>query len=112
MNWDRGGRRELDEKETLRKFFGANDVRQARRVLDDTEIPLYRDELLLLVHDILPYIYTSPTKLAQAYDALSRVDVGYGRIGASRSRGMMPPPFNIPRRDAVPELEHSALRSE
>ncbi len=94
--------RELDEKETLRKFFGANDVRRARRVLDETEIPLYRDELLLLVHDILPYVYTSPTKLAQAYDALSRVDVGYGRIGASRSRGMMPPPFNIPRRDAVP----------
>ncbi len=95
--------RELDEKETIRKFFGANDVRQARRVLDETEIPLYRDELLLLVHDILPYVYTSPTKLAQAYDALSRVDVGYGRIGASRSRGMMPPPFNIPRRDAVPD---------
>lgn len=95
--------RELDEKETLRKFFGANDVRQARRALDETEIPLYRDELLLLVHDILPYVYTSPTKLAQAYDALSRVDVGYGRIGASRSRGMMPPPFNIPRRDAVPD---------
>ena len=95
--------RELDEKETLRKFFGANDVRQARRALDDTEIPLYRDELLLLVHDILPYIYTSPTKLAQAYDSLSKVDIGYGRIGASRSRFMMPPPFNLPRRDAVPD---------
>jgi replication factor C large subunit len=95
--------RELDEKETLRKLFGENDVRQARRALDDTEIPLYRDELLLLVHDILPYIYTSPTKLAQAYASLSRVDIGYGRIGASRSRFMMPPPFNLPRRDAVPD---------
>ena len=51
---------DLDEKETLRNFFDANDVRQARRVLDETEIPLYRDELLLLVHDILPYVYTSP----------------------------------------------------
>jgi replication factor C large subunit len=95
--------RELNEKETLEGLFGSNDVGRARRVLDQTEIPLYRDELLLLVHDMLPYLYTSPEKLAQAYDALSRVDVGYGRIGASRSRGMMPPPFNMPRRDAVPE---------
>jgi len=95
--------RELDEKETLKGLFEANDVGRARRVLDETEIPLYRDELLLLVHDILPYIYTSPDKLAEAYASLSRVDVGYGRIGASRSRGMMPPPFNIPRRDTAPE---------
>jgi len=95
--------RELDEKETLKGLFEANDVGRARRVLDETEIPLYRDELLLLVHDILPYIYTSPDKLAEAYASLSRVDVGYGRIGASRSRGMMPPPFNIPRRDRAPE---------
>ena len=95
--------RELDEKQTLTGLFGAKEVGRARRVLDETEIPLYRDELLLLVHDLLPYVYTSPEKLAQAYDVLSRVDVGYGRIGASRSRGMMPPPFNLPRREAVPE---------
>jgi replication factor C large subunit len=95
--------RELDEKETLRGLFEADEIGRARRVLDETEIPLYRDELLLLVHDILPYIYTSPDKLAEAYAALSRADVGYGRIGASRSRGMMPPPFNMPRRDIAPD---------
>jgi replication factor C large subunit len=93
----------LDEKETVRRLFDAGDIGRARRILDDTEIPLYRDELLLWLHDLLPYAYTSRSKLAEAYAALSRVDVGYGRIGASRSRGMMPPPFNMPRRDAAPQ---------
>ena len=94
--------RELDEKQTLTGLFGSNEMSRRRRILDETEMPLYSDELLLLIHDLLPYLYTSHEKLAQAYDALSRVDVGYGRIGASRSRGVMPPPFNMPRRDAVP----------
>jgi DNA polymerase III delta prime subunit len=95
--------RELDEKDTLRGLFAHRGVREARRVLNETEIPLYRDELLLLIHDLLPYLYTTPSKLVKAYDSLSRADIGYGRVGASRSRGMMPPPFNMPRRDAVPE---------
>jgi replication factor C large subunit len=94
---------ELDERHTVNGLFRANDVGGARRALDESEVPLYSDELLLLVHDILPYVYTSPNKLAQAYGVLSRVDIGYGRIGANRSRRMMPPPFNMPRRDAVPE---------
>ncbi len=95
--------RKLDEKNTLRGLFASRGVGEARRALNESEIPLYRDELLLLVHDLLPYLYTTPSKLAKAYDSLSRADIGYGRVGASRSRGMMPPPFNQPRRDAVPE---------
>ena len=95
--------RELDEKDTLRGLFASKGVSEARRTLNETELPLYRDELLLLIHDLLPYLYTTPIKLARAYDSLSRADIGYGRVGASRSRGMMPPPFNQPRRDAVPE---------
>ena len=95
--------RELDERNTVKELFTARGPSEARRVLNETEIPLYRDELLLLLHDLLPYLYTTPEKLAKAYDSLSRADMGYGRIGASRSRGMMPPPFNLPRRDAPPE---------
>lgn len=95
--------RELDELETLKGLFASGGIGRARRVLNETEMPLYRDELVLLVHDLLPYLYTSPTKLAQAYDTLSRADIAYGKVGASRSRGMMPPPFNMPRRDAVPQ---------
>lgn len=95
--------RELDEKDTVKGVFSAANVSEARRTLGDSEIPLYRDDILLLLHDILPYVYTNPKKLAKAYGALSRVDIGYGRIGASRSRGMMPPPFNMPRRDTVPD---------
>jgi replication factor C large subunit len=94
---------DISEKETLKRLFESGDLGRARRALDETEIPLYRDQLLLLLHDILPYAYTSPMGLAKAYDTLSRVDVGYGRIGASRSRGMMPPPFNLPRRGTVPD---------
>jgi replication factor C large subunit len=94
--------RELDETNTINGLFSAGDVGSARRILDESEIPLYRDQMLLLLHDILPYIYTTPGSLARTYDVLSRVDVGYGRIGASRSRGMLPPPFNLPRRDTVP----------
>ena len=95
--------RELSEKETLRGLFANKGFNVSRRVLNETDIPLYRDDLLLLLHDILPYVYTDAEKLAKAYDALSRADMGYGRVGASRSRGMMPPPFNRPRRDRVPE---------
>lgn len=95
--------RELDELETVKQLFGSNRLSDARRTLNETEIPLYRDELLLLIHDLLPYLYKSPEKLARAYEALSRADMAYGKVGASRSRGMSPPPFNVPRRDAVPE---------
>jgi len=95
--------RELDEKDTVLAMFGADGVTRARRALNETEIPLYRDELLLLIHDLLPYVYTSQDKLAKAYDSLSRADIGYGKVGATRSRGMMPPPFNLPRRDRPPE---------
>ena len=95
--------KELDERSTLRGMFAGKGLSASRRVLNETEVPLYRDELLLLVHDLLPYVYTSKEKLARAYDALSRADMGYGRVGASRSRGMMPPPFNLPRRDRPPE---------
>ena len=95
--------RELSEKETLRGLFASNGLSAARRVLNETEIPLYDDELLLLIHDLLPYIYTSPQKLAAAYDAVSRADMWYASVGARRSRGMLPPPFNLPRRDRAPE---------
>ena len=95
--------RELSEKSTIRGVFAGKGFVAARRVLNETEIPIYSDELLLLIHDILPYVYTSPDKLARAYDALSRADMSYGNVGARRSRGMMPPPFNLPRRDRVPE---------
>jgi replication factor C large subunit len=95
--------RELNERNTIRGMFAGKGLAAARRILNETEIPLYGDELLLLIHDILPYVYTSPDKLAKAYDALSRADLGYGKVGARRSRGMMPPPFNLPRRDRVPE---------
>jgi hypothetical protein len=95
--------KELNEKDTLRRMFGGKGFDVSRRALNDTEIPLYRDELLLLIHDLLPYVYTSREKLAEAYDALSRADIGYGMVGASRSRGMMPAPFNLPRRDRTPE---------
>jgi DNA polymerase III delta prime subunit len=95
--------RELSERDTLRALFANKGFNAARRALNETDIPLYRDDLLLLLHDLLPYVYTEPGKLAKAYDSLSRADMGYGRVGASRSRGMMPPPFNSPRRDRVPE---------
>ncbi len=93
----------LDEGLTLKGLFESHEFGKARRALNDTEIPLYKDELLLLLHDLLPYVYTSRLKLALAYDSLSHADIAYGRIGASRSRGMEPPPFNMPRRDSVPQ---------
>jgi replication factor C large subunit len=94
--------RQLDEKETLISLFASGHVGEARRILGESEIPLYHDEMLLLLHDLLPYVYAARIKLARAYEALSRVDIGYGRISANRSRGMLPPPFNIPRREKVP----------
>jgi hypothetical protein len=95
--------RSLNELETLRRLFGTQHFREARRALNETEIPLYKDELILLLHDLIPYIYTQPPKLATAYDALSRADIAYARIGVNRSRGIAPPPFNMPRHDSVPQ---------
>ena len=95
--------RELDEVETIRRIFAGGGLATSRRALNETEIPLYDDELLLLIHDILPYVYTSHEKLAKAYDVLSRADIWYGKVGASRSRSMSPSPFNLPRRDHPPE---------
>jgi hypothetical protein len=101
LHWSRT--KELNEKDTLRRIFAGKGFGASRSALNQTEIPLYRDELLLLIHDLLPYVYTSKEKLAKAYDALSRADIGYGMVSASRSRGMMPAPFNLPRRDRTPE---------
>ena len=95
--------RELDEAKTIRGIFAGDGLAASRRALNETEIPLYNDELLLLIHDILPYVYTSHEKLAKAYDTVSRADIWYSKVGASRSRSMSPPPFNLPRRDHPPE---------
>jgi len=103
--FDPAGKRtkQLDEVDTLKILFESQRFGQARRALNETEIPLYGDELLLLMHDLLPYLYTSPLKLAEAYETLSRADITYARVGVNRSRSMSPPPFNMPRRDAVPQ---------
>jgi replication factor C large subunit len=93
----------LDEQETLAELFASDRFTDSRKVLNETELPLYRDELMLRIHDLLPYVYTSNEKLRDAYDALSRADIAYGRIGANRSRSLAPPPFNLPKRDTVPE---------
>ena len=93
----------LDEEATLKCLFESRDFTTARNALNGTVIAVYKDDLLLQLQDILPYVYTSLPKLAQAYESLSRADITYGRIGASRSRGIAPPPFNLPRRDTVPQ---------
>ncbi len=72
--------RQLDEQETLNDLFASNRFTDSRKVLNETELPLYRDELMLRIHDLLPYVYTSNEKLRDAYDALSRADIAYGRI--------------------------------
>lgn len=97
-----GRTKSLKELDTLSELFGSS-YEKARRALNNTEIPLYKDELLLLLHDMIPYIYTSSMKLANAYDSLSRADVTYARIGVHRSRSLAPPPFNMPRHDSVPQ---------
>jgi replication factor C large subunit len=95
--------KQLDEEATVKRLFSSHSFGMARRILNETELPLYKDELLLLLSDLLPYVYTSATKLAQAYEMLSRADIAYARVGVNRSRGMAPPPFNMPRRDSVPQ---------
>lgn len=62
----------LDEEATLRGLFESHEFSKARSALNGSEIPLYKDDLLLLLHDLLPYVYTSLPKLALAYDCLSR----------------------------------------
>ncbi|MGO9645826.1 MAG: replication factor C large subunit [Candidatus Bathyarchaeia archaeon] len=94
---------QLDERETLNELFTSDRFTDSRKALNESELRLYRDELMLRIHDLLPYVYTSNEKLRDAYDALSRADIAYGRIGANRSRSLAPPPFNLPRRDSVPE---------
>ena len=94
---------ELDELETLKGLFESTRFTDSRKVLNETKLPLYRDDLMLHIHALLPYVYTTKEKLRDAYETLSRADITYGRIGANRSRSLTPPPFNLPRRDSVPE---------
>ena len=54
----------LDELSTLKMLFESRQFGRARRALNETELPIYGDELLLLMHDVLPYVYISPSKLA------------------------------------------------
>jgi len=95
--------KQLDEMSTLKSLLESQRFGQARRALNETEIPIYGDQLLLLIHDVLPYLYTSPLKLARAYETISRADIAYARVGVNRSRAIAPPPFNIPRLDSVPQ---------
>jgi replication factor C large subunit len=71
----------LNLQEVLIRLIKTKDLTEARRIMNASQIPLYRDEILLTLHDNLPRIYTNQTtELAEAYQFLSYADIILKRI--------------------------------
>ena len=74
-------RQTLDLQETLTQLVTAKSMAQARAILNSSDTPLYKDEVLLTIHDNLPYIYRDqPGRLSAAYQTLSDADIILKRI--------------------------------
>ncbi len=79
--------KQLNIFETLKGIFLAETPEGARRAQLDSQVDY--ETLLQSIHDNLPYQYTDPQEVAQAYDRLSRADVYFGRIKRTRDYGLL-----------------------
>ncbi len=66
----------LSLQEVLTRLFKTDNFYQARVVMNASQTPLYRDEVILTLHDNIPYIYKGHlTQLASIYQSLSNADI-------------------------------------
>ncbi len=79
--------REYDVFTVLKMLFSAKRAEQAKAVLSQSMVDY--DLLLEWIHENLPYQYRDPEELAEAYDALSKADVYFGRIIRTQNWGLL-----------------------
>ncbi len=79
--------REYDAFTVLKLLFSSRTSEQARAVLSQSSLD-YND-LKEWIHENLPYQYSDPEELAEAYDALAKADVYLGRIVKSQDWGLL-----------------------
>jgi replication factor C large subunit len=70
--------------EILKGVFSAESVREAAALINQSSVDY--DAFLLSVSDNLPFRYSDPIELANAYDLVSRADVFRGRVGTENWR--------------------------
>lgn len=73
--------------ETLKGIFLAEPPETARKAQLESQIDY--ETLHLSIHDNLPYQYTDPQEIAEAYERLARADVYFGRINRTRDYGLL-----------------------
>jgi len=79
--------RQLNISDTLKAIFLSVSPQEVRRAQLDSAIDY--ETLFQSINDNLPYQYTDPEELAQAYDRLSRADVYFGRIRRTGNYGLL-----------------------
>jgi len=72
--------------QALGSIFATDSTKKARAAtwnVDKTP-----DELLLWIDENIPYVYTNPQEIAQAYEAISRADIYFGRANTTGAYGL------------------------
>jgi len=80
--------RQIGVSDTLNAIFSAETMSEAWRAEHNSQLD--PETLLQAVHDNLPLRFTDPTRLAKAYDAVSKADVFFGRIRRTQNWGLLP----------------------
>lgn len=70
--------KQKDAFETLRQIFSAENAQMARKAINQSQIDF--ETLLISIHENLPSSFKDPNTLADAYDAISKSDISFGRI--------------------------------
>jgi len=80
--------RQTGVSDTLDAIFTAGTIRDALRAERNSQLD--PETLVQAVHDNLPVRFSDPSRLADAYDAVSRADVFFGRIRRTQDWGLLP----------------------
>ncbi|AIF69248.1 hypothetical protein PAP_04165 [Palaeococcus pacificus DY20341] len=72
--------------QALGGIFASDSTKKARMAM--WNVDKTPDELLLWIDENIPYIYTKPEEIAQAYEAISRADIYFGRANRSGNYGL------------------------
>lgn len=70
--------KQRDAFETLEQIFSAENIQMARKAISQSQIDF--ETLLISIHENLPNNFSDLSTLANAYDAISKADISFGRI--------------------------------
>ncbi len=79
--------REHDAFTVLKLLFSAKTAEQAKAILSQSSLDY--DMLFQWIHENLPYQYRDPEELWQAYEALAKADIYFGRIKRTQNWSLL-----------------------